>query len=338
MRRLSLAATGVLLVTLMTGCGGLLLLALAGLEVGNLYAQVRDFLGLEPSDYTMVFDGYDLGINPNPNGTLDLRGLPSGTHLLSIVSQDERIGFHRVVDITSGGGLNLGQINLGIGAVISGRVERQIGSTVVPLAGVRVAAAYGGAGLLAAGAGAPLVFPPTEATPTVVMSFTDANGNYRLGPCQFGEWLVTAAYPGLSADVTFCTVASGSSATDQNLLLKPAATSPPATIRGTVTREGGGALPYSLVNADLRTALVPPMDADRVRALSSQTGVTFMAEPWFRWRSIATETTVAGAYDFEVPPGAMDVYALKYGYKAKTAEFTLGSAAVQVIDFALQPR
>ncbi len=338
MKRLGLAVTGVLLAALLTGCGGLLLLALAGLEVGNLYAQVRDFVGLEASDYTMVFDGYDLGINPNPNGTLDLRGLPSGTHLLSIVSEDERIGFHRVVDITSGSGLNLGQINLEIGAVISGRVERQVGSTVVPLAGVRVAAAYGGPGLLSAGAGAPLTFPPTEETPTVVMAFTDANGNYRLGPCQFGEWLVTAAYPGFLTDVTFCTVASGSSASGQNLLLKPATTSQPATIRGTVTREGGGALAHSLVNADLRTALAPLMDAARVSALSSQTGVTFMAEPWFRWRSLATVTTVAGAYDFEVPPGTMDVYALKYGYKARTAEFTLGSAVVQVIDFALQPR
>lgn len=338
MKRLSLAVTGVLLAALLTGCGGLLLLALVGLQVGNLYGQVRDFLGLEASDYTMVFDGYDLGINPNPNGTLDLRGLPSGTHLLSIVSKDQRIGFHRVVDITSGSGLNLGQINLEIGAVISGRVQRQVGSTVVPLAGVRVAAAYGGPNLLAAGAGAPLTFPPTQETPTVVMTFTDANGNYRLGPCQFGEWLVTAAYPGFLTDVTFCTVASGSNATGQNVVLKPAGTSQPATIRGTVTREGGGALPQSLVNADLRTALAPLMDAARVSTLSSQTGVTFMAEPWFRWRSLATVTTVAGAYDFEVPSGTMDVYALKYGYKAKTAEFTLGSAAVQVIDFALQPR
>lgn len=338
MRRLGLALVSALLVVMVTGCSGLLLLALAGLEVGNLYAQVRDFLGLDATDYTMVFDGYDLGINPNPNGTLDLRGLPAGTHLLSIVSDDERVGFHRVVDITASGGLNLGQINLKIGAVISGRVQREVGGTAVPLAGVRVAAAFGGPGLLAAGSGSALTFPPTEQTPTTVMTFTDANGNYRLGPCTFGEWLVTAAYPGLLTDVTFCTVASGSSAGGQNLLLKPAATSQPATVRGTVTREGGGALPRSLVNADLRTALAPLMDPDRVTALSSQTGVTFMSEPWFRWRSVATETSVAGAYDFEVPAGTMDVYALKYAYRAKTAEFTLAPAAVQVINFVLEPR
>ena len=126
-RRVSMTATAVLLVSLLAGCAGLLSLLLTGLAVGSMYAQVRDFLGLDATRYAVVLDGYDMGLHPSPDGTLDLRGLPAGTHLLSITSDDDRIGFHKVVTIVPNSSLNLGQISLHIGAVIAGRVERRYG-------------------------------------------------------------------------------------------------------------------------------------------------------------------------------------------------------------------
>ena len=122
-------------------------------------------------------------------------------------------------------------------------------------------------------------------------------------------------------------------------MLQPdGAASTPATVRGTVIRQGGTALSASLVSAELSTPLEPLMDPARVTVLRTQTGVNFMAEPWFGWRSLATQTSVAGAYEFEVPAGVANLYAFRYGFKAKTTEADLAAAAVKQVDFDLQPR
>lgn len=337
MKRLTALLVGVTLICLLSGCAGLLLLAFQAVSIGALYAQVSDLLGRDSSDYSVYLDGYDLGIHPATNGRIDLSGVPVGDGVLSLVSSDKRAGFHANVTVVEGQALNLGQITPITGAIIAGKVERLVGTTRVPQAGVRVAAVFGGGSLVTVGK-QPIELP-TGSDKTVMLGFTNSLGQYQLGPAEFGQWIVTSAYPGHLTDAAIVTVASGSDAGNTNLLLKPdSAAAANATVRGTVASSGGSALASALVASQLGTAFAPAVDPTRLSALAGLAGGTLMDQPWFRWHSLATVTSVAGAYDFEVPAGSQTVYGFKYGYRAKSAALTLSAGAVQAADFALTAR
>lgn len=338
MRRLHTLIIAALIVCLLSGCAGGLLLAFTALGAGALAWEINDFLGLDNEDFTLLMDGYDTGVHPNPNGSLNISGLPAGDHVLSLVTNDRRTGFHANVSITSGGSVSLqGQTPIQAG-VITGRVQRDVNGARVPLAGIRVAAVFGGASIIT-NAGDAIDLPPTSTEPTIIMGFTDAQGNYRLGPAKFGDWAVTTAYPGAYADAAIVSVSGGDDATGTNFVLvdDPDAPKPP-TIRGSVARENAGPLASALVVAQLTQPYEPRINPARLEALQTQAGTGLAEQPWFSWRSLAGVTNVSGAYNLEVPPGVMGAYAYKTGYKAEITTLTLSAGEVETANFALSPR
>ena len=338
MRRLHTIIIAALIVCLLSGCAGGLLLAFTALGAGALAWEINDFLGLDNEDFTLLMDGYDTGVHPNPNGSLNISGLPAGDHVLSLVTNDRRTGFHANVSITSGGSVSLeGQTPIQAG-VITGRVQRDVNGARVPLAGIRVAAVFGGASVITNASGA-VDLPPTSTEPTVIMGFTDAQGNYRLGPAKFGDWAVTTAYPGAYADAAIVSVSGGDDATGTNFVLVDDPDAPnPATIRGSVARENAGPLASAMVVAQLARAYEPQINPARLEALQGQAGAGLAEQPWFSWRSLASVTNVSGAYNLEVPPGVMGAYAYKTGYKAEITTLTLSAGEVETTNFALSPR
>jgi hypothetical protein len=337
MKKLTMLLAALLLITLLSGCAGLLLLLSTAVAVGQLYGQVTDFLGLHNTDYTLYLDGYDMGIHPSPSGTLDLKGLPVGDHVLTLASDNKHLGFTVNVTIIADQQVNLGQVTPLQGGSISGTVRRLVGTSQVPLAGVRVAAVLGGSSLVTAG-NSPLTLPAGN-DKTVILGFTDANGNYTLGPAQFGQWIVTAAYPASYTDAQIVNVSSGNDAGGTNLLLTadPNASNA-ATVRGTVIAKDGGVLSQSLVASTLVTPFAPALEPTRLAALQSQIGGDLMAQPWFQWRTLATVSTVAGAYEFEVPSGEQGIYAFKFGYLAQNVDVTLAADEAKTLDYTLPPR
>lgn len=339
-RRYLAVTVAVLGVPVLTGCAGFLLaLALRIVSLGALGLEISDFIGRDSQQFTALVDGYDLDLHPDTNGKLNLTGLPVGTHLLSVVREDRREGWHRVVSVTSGSRIDLGEVNLIGGGLIKGRLQRQVGSGKAPLGGVRVAAILGGAELVSQATGTLQTLPPPLGASTTIMDYTDESGYFTLGPCTYGNWLVTAAYPGLTTDVRFCQVSGGDDARGQDLTLEPLdPAEPPGTIRGNVLAANGGPLAAALVNADLQTPLQPVLTAARAAALQSQAGVPLRPQPWCRWTSLATQSDLGGAYEFEVPAGTHNVYGFKYTYESRASDVSVGAGGSQGLDFELPKR
>ncbi|MBU0610777.1 MAG: carboxypeptidase-like regulatory domain-containing protein [Armatimonadetes bacterium] len=340
MSKLTMLPIAILLVCLLAGCAGLALLSLVfkALTVGALIAEVTDLFGHDSTEFTLYFDGYDTGRHPGTNGSINLTGLPTGHHLLTLAETDKTVGFHKHVNIATNGNLNLGTITPIQGGTIAGRLQRVVGGTNVPLAGVRVAAIFGGGALIQQATGQLTTLPPQNDTDVVMMGFTDATGQYKLGPAAYGSWLVTAAYPGHLADAVVTQVTGGSSPTNVNLLLPPdpvAAASP--TIAGTVVKENGGVLADALVALNLGTPFTPAVDPARVTALTGQLG-TLTNQPWFAWSSLATTTSAAGAYNLVALPGPHSLYGFTYGYVATATDVNLAAGEILNADFTLEAR
>lgn len=332
MKKLSLGLTAALLVCLLSGCGGFLALASSVLAIGNLVGQVQDW-GLfddDESKYSLYMDGYDTGIHPEPSGTLNLTGLPVGPHILSLVYDSKRVGFHTNVSVVENQQLSLGAIALAQGSIISGKVQRAAG---VPLAGARVAAILGGGALLAQGQ-SPIQLP-TGSDKTIIMGFTDATGSFTLGPAAPGQWLVTSAAAGSYADAAIVSVATGTDARNISLTLTTNPAGERGTVTGTVIRENAGALADAFVVADYDVAFAPQIPDARAAALASQIGIALMSQPWFQWNSLGTTTSTAGAYTLQSVPGAQSINAFKFGYRAKGAEVTLANGESVAADLAL---
>jgi hypothetical protein len=332
MKKLSLGLTTAVLVCLLSGCSGLLLLVSSFLAIGDLAGQI-DNLNLfdrDTSKYNLYLDGYDTGIHPEPSGTVNLTGLPVGPHVLSLVYDTKRVGFHTNISVIENQQLRLNGLALAQGSIISGKVQRTAG---VPLAGVRVAAIFGGGALLVEGQ-----YPiqlPTGSGKTVIMGFTDANGSFSLGPAAPGQWLVTSAAAGSYADAAIVSVTTGTDAGNVSLTLTTNPTAQLGTVSGTVIREGAGSLADAFVAADYETAFAPQLTDARASALASQIGIALMPQPWFRWNSLATTTSAAGAYTLQSASGTQSINAFKFGYRAKGADLTLGDGESTAADFAL---
>lgn len=343
MLKLASLPVAILLICLLSGCAGLALLSLVfkALAVGALVAQVGDLFkfGHPSTEFTFYFDGYDTGKHPNTDGSLNLDGLPAGHHLLTVTETSKTVGFHKHVEIKTNRSLNLGNITPIQGGTISGHLRRQVGATKVPLAGVRVAAIFGGGSIIAAGTGRPITLPPRNDTDVVIMGFTDSTGRYELGPAPYDQpWIVTAAYPGYLTDAVIANVSAGHSPDNVDLLLQPDTTADaPANAQGTVAKKGGSGLAAALVALNMSTPFGPNVDTPRMNALTTAVG-PLRAEPWFLWSSLATVTDDASAYSLAAPPGLNELYAFKFGYRAVSADATLVSGEILTTDFTLSTR
>lgn len=341
-RRGVLVLGGILLIAVLTGCaaGGLLGLIFDLVAVGKLVSNVEDLVdefGGDPDDYQVYYDGYALNERPDIDGDLELEGLPAGTHLISVVDANHRTGFHQPVQIAAGqADLPLGDYNPIEGATIEGKVERATNTGQVAVANQLVIAVLGGAELLAVG-GAPIVIPPPAGV-TYVMGYTDNAGEYILGPCAYGRWLVFSAIPGYYADARLVTVSGDADADEQDLLLEQNALETSAVLGGAVASEDNQGLNAALVYSEFGVVYSPQMSVTNAGRLVGQAGFNFIAQPWFNLARLGTVTGGAGAYSLRTRTGAQTVVGFSYDYRATSTDITVLANDNLTIDFALEER
>lgn len=331
-----------LIVTLLAGCGGTLALLFKLASVGHLIGNVTDLVdrfGKSSTEYAVFFDGYPLGQRPDNTGKLDLRGLPAGRHLISVIDKDYRTGFHQAVDIVAGDdALQLAGYNPVQGAIISGKVERETsdgGRSQV--ARTLVIAVFNGADMLRTNGGRTMTVPPSEVSSEYIMGYTDSTGAYRLGPARYGTWLVTTALPGHYGDARVVVTSGTGDSRNQNLLLAPQQANPTGTMSGSVTRSATQGIADALVYTNLQEPYQVQLTAQRAAEIANSTGFGMIAQPWFAWTSLGTITDASGAYSLSSRMGKQTATAFKYGFRAKSWDGNLG-LGVTPMDFDLSPR
>jgi len=297
-------ATGLLVCVVVSGCAGVLLIAqiIGWVKAGEILGLINDD---NPAQYTVYIDGYSLNVTPNPNGSLNMAGMPEGIHLLSLANNSKHRGWHRQVEIVGNSSLNLGQINPFSGAVIRGRVTRDTTTDgTAAVAGALVIAVFEAPDLLDAVGGSIIdIPPPVPADPEnpdveYIAAFTDDDGRYVLGPARYGEWLVFTALEGYFADAEYANVGAGHDAT-----------------------------PF--------LAQVPPT---RRTAIELRCGRQLIDGPWFRLARLATLTSPAGDYGIDLPPGRQRLVAFKFNHRAQQGIANVTAGSIITLDFRLPRR
>ena len=287
-----------------------------------------------PNSYKVYLDGYEMGTTPSASGAVSLRGAEEGDYLLTVArTPDMRRGIHTTLHVPATRIVNLKDLNPFEGGVISGTVRRD--GTTGPLVGnVRVVAILNGASLLAGGSG-PLTIPqPLGTTVETMMGYTDASGNYKLGPAKYGDWLVVSVLGGYAADVQFVHLSSGVDATAA-LILAPLDVANTGSVRGTVTSRTGAALAGALLTAKLGSALSPVIpDATRAR-IATASGLTMPAGDWFQWQTLTALASAAGQYQVDLPVGSQTLQAFKFQWQANDQPVNVTVGGGVTLDFSL---
>ena len=310
-------------------------IALSGCAASlGLWAWDEYFKNDDVAVYRVLVDGYDVGSTPSPAGILNLAGIAGGDYLVSVAKHPtKRSGLHELLNIVPGLSVSLRRFNPFEGGVITGTVRRD--SAAGPLvANVRVVAIKDAATLLAGGSG-PIDIPQSVGTSIeYMMAYTDDKGSYRLGPATSGKWLVTAAIAGHAADVKHVDVLVGG---DRNaaLVLTADAGASVGHVRGTVTAAGGAPLAEPLLTATLGAPFVPTIEASTRTQVGAAAGVTMPAGAWFRWHTLTDIGPSQGQYLLDLPPGAHNIGAYKFRYRAKDADITVTTGVLATLDFSL---
>ncbi len=344
------AIAGAIIVTILAGCASAALVG-SVLGAGKLVKDIGDFVDdafdddpnpPKPDDFEVLLDGYNVGTRPSTSGELSLDVLPLGWHLLSVVTEDRKKGFHYAMEIEKDDNdLPLGQLTPIDSAAIKGTLERETttGGTA-QVADCPVFAVRNGAEMLQENGGGPISVPPTGTpvdTVQRVIGFTDDSGKFILGPCQAGEWLVFAAMPGYYADARLATVQQPDDATNQALLLEQNAGTQVATINGTVTSDNQG-IADALVYSDLSAPFEIGVTTDTADEVATESGLDLIGGAWFSFTRLATKTASNAYYSLATIPGSqkMTVYEENDGVDTQT----VSAAAGQVLnrDFNLQDR
>ncbi len=329
-----------LAVITLSGCAGALALltgALAYLKVRDLVGDVENLISGEPSTtYRVFLDGADMGVSPAANGTLNLVGIPVGSHLFSITSQNMRAGWTQVEVIpASGTPPSFNGINAITGGLIQGEVTRgTTGGGGVAVSGIMVLAVLNGDVTLRTGA---ITAPPYSLTApeTWMAGFTDANGNYTLGPAAYGRWLVFAARPGYLGDAALVSVQAGTDATNTNLNLQPDSSQSYGTIQGAVADSSGAALANALVDAHLATSYPMALSAATQSKIVTAAGAALSPQPWVLFTDLDATSDVSGQYQITSPGGTQSISAFKYGYKGQVGSASVANGNLVSLDFAL---
>ena len=314
-RSLSLIGVAVVIAVL-GGCGGgvtTILAALGIIKLHDIYTDVTEEISDNPEDtLTLMIDGYVVRTDvPNRQGRVELNGLPEGRFLLSLISPDYRRGWHALVSIGETDHL---EVNPFTGAIISGTVAREAsGGGHVNVANALVLAFRDGAAHIADGLGA---LSPGDAGVSYVLGLSDASGQFKLGPVEYGSWLVIAVLPGYKCDARLVNVSAGHDATGLAFVLTEDENARTATITGTVAREKTGTpLASALVRADLTLPFVPPVSDGAYSRVKNELGRTMREDNWVSVPFVAATTGAAGTYTLRVPVGEMRLWAYKYGYR-----------------------
>ncbi len=334
-------ATGLLVCVVVSGCAGVLLIAqiIGWVKAGEILGLINDD---NPAQYTVYIDGYSLNVTPNPNGSLNMAGMPEGIHLLSLANNSKHRGWHRQVEIVGNSSLNLGQINPFSGAVIRGRVTRDTTTDgTAAVAGALVIAVFEAPDLLDAVGGSIIdIPPPVPADPEnpdveYIAAFTDDDGRYVLGPARYGEWLVFTALEGYFADAEYANVGAGHDATGCNLHLVMDDSRTPGLVRGNVSYSGAG---VAEVVAALEAPFLAQVPPTRRTAIELRCGRQLIDGPWFRLARLATLTSPAGDYGIDLPPGRQRLVAFKFNHRAQQGIANVTAGSIITLDFRLPRR
>lgn len=306
-----------------------------------LYGQWKDWFDddkEDPADYRVFVDGYDTVSSATASGLLNLSGLEPRDYLLTVSRPpDYRRGLRTVVAVGSTGQVDLRNENLFEGSTIGGKVRRD-SATGALLPATRVVAIKDGATLLSGGS-APLTVPPADGALSSVkylIGYTDDTGAYKLGPVEYGNWLVVATQAGYTADVAYTTVRAGVSGT-ANLVLLPDATVETGVVTGSVA-SGATPLASPLITAFLGAPYVPQIP-DQVRnEVRSQSGKTLPAGAWFEFPTLTTIAPGTRAYTLTLPTGTHSVEAFAFRYIADSVQAAVTAGSASPIDFALRHR
>ncbi len=341
MKRTIWIMVAVLVVALLAGCaaGGLLgLLKLIG--VGRLVGQLSEaFSGDDPTEYRVYMDGYDIGRSPGPNGNIDLNGLPEGLHLISITTVNKQWGWHRLIEVSADQTVDIGQINPIQGATIAGTLSRETtggGTSLLP--GMLVMAVKNAATLLQPGGSGPIYLPPDSVGSglTYLPAYTDDQGRFRLGPAEFGDYIVIAAAAGYLSDAAFVPVSAGQNASGINLVLARDGSQNPGRISGAVSVAATG---KTLMTADMDPRVYQtPISSGLRQQIEQQSGLQLTTEPWFRLGTLTTLSDDLGTYNLDLPAGRHRLQAFMFGYQANEVLVDLGAGALETVDFTLQSR
>lgn len=288
----------------------------------------------DPANYRVYLDGYDIGSIANANGNLTIRGVSEGDYLITVAKPPAmRRGLHAMFHIKSGVSVSLRDTNPFEGGVITGTVRRDSATGPV-LPNVRVVALKNAATLLAGGSSPIAISQPAGTSIEYMMGYTDSSGDYRLGPAEYGEWLVTAAVAGYESDVRHVSVSSGvDGSASLTLIANPSAN--PGLVRGSVTSHAGKALSEPLITAKLGTAFAPNItDAARTQVEGSAQ-VTMPSGPWFEWGTLTDIGTAGGEYMVDLPAGTHTIEAFKLTWRVEPADVTVSAGGVATVNFSL---
>ncbi len=329
----------VLVVVVIVGCGaaglfGLFKLIGLGRMVGNLFSESGD----PPTEYQVYVDGYDIDRTPGPNGDIDLAGLPGGVHLVSIVTADKHNGKHKLVEIDPNQTANLGQVNTFDGATIAGTVSRQTaGGGTSLMTGVLVVAVKDAANLLQTGVGSPIYLPPDSATSplTYLVAYTNEEGQYLLGPAEYGDYIVIASGAGYYSDAAFVEVSEDQDKSGVNLLLQDDPSQNPGRVSGAVTVASASQV---LLTAELDRVYRTPISSALRQQIEQLSGIPLTPEPWFRLRTLTILSDALGHYELDLPAGWHNLQAFMFGFQAQEVGVDVHAETLVTVDFALEAR
>lgn len=308
----------------------------AGLLAGGVAAYKWEewFKKDDPSDYRIFLNGYDIGASPRLDGTLTVRGARNGDYLVTVARPPEmRRGVHLLTGIQTGRPVDLSVTNPFEGVAITGTVRRDsAGGAVMP--NVQVVAIRNGAARIAA-AGPVSIPPQADSELEWLIGFSDSNGEFRLGPAKYGDWLVTTAVAGFVADARHVRVQAGPDGVAP-LILTPDAGPQPGLVRGSVNSREGASIPTPLVLAVLEAPFAPTISDVARGQVEAAAGVNMPAGPWFEWRALATIGDDGGRYTLDATPGSHTIEAFRPDWRYEAQEVVVTEGGVTTTHFSLQ--
>jgi hypothetical protein len=242
-----------------------------------------------------------------------VKGIPAGSHTLSVLAGSGAVGVHRSVTVKSRKTAQVGTLSLTTGGQITGLVSRinTENGEPAPLAGVEVVAE-----------------PDVKNDGTVrpsdahLLAVTDESGAYQFRAVPTGGYRISVVVPGLAAGVEYVWVEAGHTSV-ADFLLDELIEDGVGTVAGTVVDSEGAAVEGAMVTV-YSTDYYP----DAVTATSQQhaiaAGKGAGAVPGALPRgSFSTLTDQHGNYTLNVPSGHLWVDIWADGYLPAGGPLTL---------------
>lgn len=320
--------------------------------------------GTNPSNLQVVLDGQPVDATISSDGAFSLQGVPSGSHVLDVVTRDGLRAGRAICDVQSGTPTTVPPISLTGTGEIAGTVQKKdADGTLEPLANVEVVARGNMAIMMRNGqetlapegdtSTTTLVWPPPPAVS--YSAFTDDTGAYTMKGVAAGNYLVAVLVPGMTARQAFVSVEDGQTTTC-DFTLSPIVEPGVGTVKGTVQGETSttNATPNPIAGAVVRVIMSgagwePPASSTTTQSVAvvgsaataaaasgSGSTSTGIAPAPILLHEFRTLTDAKGQYSLNVPAGEGKIVVWAPGYEPTTADLTLKAGDVAVKDFVLK--